>query len=110
MRENKEQMSEMTIPSTPFLGLSERQDEKPQPKTKKQKKENKEENRNSTETVLVVPSTPEKLDTPCLDESCSMMSSPASILLGFDAHIEASSIKAQALVSYIYLFTIYVYP
>ena len=70
MRENKNQISEMTIPSTPFLGLSERQDEKPQPKTKKKrKKESKEENRNSTETVSVVPSTPEKLDYPCLDES-----------------------------------------
>ena len=41
MRENKDQMSEMAISSTPFLGLSERQDEKPQSKTKKQKKENK---------------------------------------------------------------------
>lgn len=35
MRENKDQMSEMTIPSTPFLGLREKQDEKP--KTKKTK-------------------------------------------------------------------------
>ena len=50
------QMSEMTIPSTPSLGLRERQ-----------------------------------------DESFSMMSSPASILLGFDDHIEVSSIKGRLL-------------
>lgn len=48
------QMSEMTIPSTPSLGLRERQ-----------------------------------------DESFSMMSFPASILLGFDDHIEVSPIKGR---------------
>jgi len=93
MRENKDQMSEMTIPSTPFLGLRERQDERP--KTKKQKKEDKGEKRNKTETVSVVPSTPEKLDDPSLDESFSMMPSPASILLGFEDHIEVSPIKGR---------------
>ena len=93
MRENKDQMSEMTITSTPFLGLKERQDEKSRPK--KQKKEDKGEKGDRTETVSVVPSTTEKLDNPSLDESFSMMPSPVSILLGFEDHIEVSPIKGR---------------
>jgi hypothetical protein len=89
----KDQMSEMIIPSTPFLGLRERLDEQSQPK--KQKKEDKGEKGDRTETVSVVPSTPEKLDNQSLDESFSMMPSPVSILLGFDDHIEVSPIKGR---------------
>ena len=67
IREKRDQMSEMIIPSTPFLGLRERLDEQSQPKT--QKKEDKGEKGDRTETVSVVPSTPEKLDNQSLDES-----------------------------------------